>query len=846
MVHVPNTHFSLIMKYLGTLLLTLFSITLFAQSTVTGSISGTIQEPGTGKPVASATIQVLNYSDSLLNITISANDGKFLLQDLPRTTGLYLSVTAIGFAPYDLAIDWAEANKDGKIDFGKLELQVTSNALETVVVTGRKKAFEMKLDKRVFNPDAQITAKGGTGADVLKNIPSVSVDAQGGVELRGSSPQIFVDGRPTILTIEQIAADDIEKVELITNPSSKYDAASSGGIINIILKKNKARGLNGNVSAGIGYPDILNSYLGLNYRQGKMNFFVTGNYNQSGGIARGETERTNLENGVPTGSFSQVSENNRLRKNMNTRFGVDYFIDDKNTITVSQGFSGGNGRSIGEQNQIYYDKSENVTGTGLRDETYNWNFNNSSTQAFYKRTFSKNGRELTGDFTYNNGSNTNSSSFVNDFYNTGSTVPSTTNTVRNEGGSGNDQFTLQADYVNPYGENGKLEVGLRYFNNDYRSFFNAYSVESGNESKLPFSNNIAYKEQIGAGYLNYGNKIEKWKLSYQAGVRVELSRFDGMLLDSNKQFGYEYPENIGDILKSLFPSLYLTRDLTENTQLQLNYSRRIRRPNFWQLNPFVDISDPLNVRQGNINLIPETVHSFELNFNNSYDKGNFMVSAYFRNNLDDITRYSDTITQEQLDGLDNAAINPNAILNTFINADFTNRLGLELNLQHKFNEKFDIMPSVNFQYRHVKAQVGELNLDNKGFSWETQLTANYRVMSKKKLLDKFSFQLTGEYESPEVIPQGRTIAETRMDFAIRKDFMKNNKASFVFAIDDVFNSRRWGQTIETPRFVQESYSRWNVRQFKLTFSYRFGSNDFQFMNKRRDGGGEDGDGGGEG
>ncbi len=840
---IPTTLFKLIMKYLSTVLLTLFTITLFAQAPATGSISGMVNEPATGKPVIAATIQVFNFNDSLLLSTVSSKDGSFLLKSLPRTNDLFLSVTAIGFAPYDLAIDWAEADKKGNIGIGKIEMIVTANALDEVVVTGRRKAFEMKLDKRVFNPDAQITAKGGTGVDVLKNIPSVSVDAQGGVELRGSSPQIFVDGRPTILTIEQIAADDIERVEVITNPSSKYDAASSGGIINIVLKKNKARGLNGNVSAGIGYPSILNSYLGLNYRQGKVNYFVTGNYNQSGGLARGETDRTNLENGVPTSSFSQVSENDRLRKNRNVRFGVDYFIDDKNTITVSQGFSGGTGRSIGEQSQTYFDENKNISGTGTRDEIYNWNFNNTSTQFFYKRTFSKMGREITGDFTYNQGSNANTSSFINELFEPGSSTPSSVNRVRNEGGSENDQFTFQVDYVNPYGENGKLEAGLRYFTNDYTSFFNAFSVNGGSESKLPFSNNIAYKERIGAGYLNYGNKIEKWGLSYQAGLRVELSDFKGVLLDSNKSFGYEYPGEIGDILKSIFPSLYLTKDLSKNTQLQLNYSRRIRRPNFWQLNPFVDISDPLNVRQGNINLIPETIHAFELNFNNTYDKGNFMISAYYRNNVDDITRYSDTITQEQLDALDNAAINPNAILNTFINADFTNRLGLEFNLQHKFNERFDIMPSVNFQYRHVKAQVGELNLDNKGFNWETQLTANYRVISKKKLLDKFSFQLTGEYESPEVIPQGRTIAETRMDVAIRKDFLKNNKATLVFAIDDVFNSRRWGQNIETPRFKQESYSRWNVRQFKLTFSYRFGSNDFQFLNKRK-GGGDDG--GGEG
>jgi outer membrane receptor protein involved in Fe transport len=842
------TNFKLIMKYLYAILLTLGSTYLFAQDEATGTLTGTVLEPGTGKPIASATIQVFQSvasGDSLIKGTFASSDGSFSLDRLPKLGSMYVAITALGFEPFEKVLDWKKSNKSSTIVLGKLEMKTTATALDNVVITGRRKAFEMKMDRRVFNPDQQITAKGGTGADVLKNIPSVSVDAQGGVELRGSSPQIFVDGRPTILTIEQIAADDIEKVEVITNPSSKYDAATSGGIINIVLKKNKARGLNGNMSAGFGYPDIFTGYIGINIRQKKLNFFATGNYNQSGGIGRGETNRTNLENGVPAGGFNQVSYNDRLRKNGSGRFGVDYFLDDRNTLTFSQGFNGGDNRSVGEQSQTYFDADGSISGTGEREEFYNWSNNNTSTQVLYKRTFARQGRELTADFTYNQGSSTNRSNFTNEFFKPG--VPTATNLVRNEGGSGNNQFTYQLDYVNPVGDNGKFEAGLRYFSNDYNSFFNAFSLDGGGESKLPFSNNIEYKEKIAAAYSNYGNKIEKWGISYQVGLRIEYSEFNGSLPDSGTTFGYKWPEDASNLLKSMFPSFYITKDLSENTQLQLNYARRIRRPNFWNLNPFVDISDPLNIRQGNINLIPETVHSYELNLNRSYDKGNFMVSAFFRNNIDDITRYSDTLTQEQFEALGNAAVSPDAILNTFINADFTNRYGLELNLQHKFNDRFDIMPSVNFQYRHVKAQVGELNLDNKGFNWETQLTANYMVASKKKWLDKLALQLTGEYESPEVIPQGRTIAEARVDFALRRDFLKSNKASFIFSVNDVFNSRRWGSDIETPNFIQDSYSRWNVRSFRLTFSYRFGSNDFQLLNKgKRNGGGYEEGGGGEG
>ncbi len=834
------------MKYLtGTLIFLLVSFAGNAQKTAT--ITGKVNEPVTGKPIAAATIQVIRPTggaDSLVSGTFSDNDGNFTLSNIPQEENLYLTISAIGFKGYEVPLNWKDRNRNNQLVLGKIDMTVNTNALDNVVVTGRKRAFEMKLDRRVFNPDQQITAKGGTAVDVLKNIPSVSVDAQGNVELRGSSPQIFVDGRPTILTLEQIAADDIERVEIITNPSSKFDASTTGGIVNVILKKNRARGLNGNMSAGIGFPDILTGYTGINLRQGKVNFFMTGNYNQSGGRAKGETDRTSLENGLPTGSFKQVSYNDRLRRSYNGRVGLDYFIDNYNVLSVSQGFNGSTGRSDGDQDQTYFDADDNIVQTGLRDEFYNWNSQNTSTQVFYKRSFQKKGRELTADFTYNAGESTNSSFFTNQLFKPGISIPDATNRVRNAGGSVNDQVTVQVDYINPYGETGKLEAGLRSYMNDYESFFNAWSVDNTGESKLPLSNNIRYRETVNAGYVNYGNKIEKLGLSYLVGLRLEFSDFQGELLDSAKSFGYKWPEDFSDILRSVFPSLYLTKELSEDAQLQLNYSRRIRRPNFWQLNPFVDISDPLNIRQGNINLIPESVHSFELNYNRNYAKGNWLVSAYFRNNIDDITRYSDTISQKQLEDLGNAAVNPNAILNTYINADYTNRLGLEMTLQHKFAEGFDIMPTVNLQYRKVKANVGELVLDNEGFSWEAQLTANYRLNSKKKWLDKMAFQLTSEYESREVVPQGVRIPEFRVDAAIRKDFMKSNKASLVFAVDDVFNSRRWGSEIATDRFIQTSYSRWNVRSFRLTFSYRFGANDFQIMNKRKGGSDRDDDGDG--
>ena len=245
------------------------------------------------------------------------------------------------------------------------------------------------------------------------------------------------------------------------------------------------------------------------------------------------------------------------------------------------------------------------------------------------------------------------------------------------------------------------------------------------ESKLSLSSNVKYNEDIFAGYVTYSNI---WKgIRYQAGLRAEQSTFSGELVDSARSFGYTLPGELGSIFDGLFPSLYLTKELGDGQDIQLNFSRRIRRPDFRQLNPYIDINDPLNISQGNPSLTPEYTNSFEFNYSNQYNKGSFLAVLYFRNNQADITQYSDTISADRYASLGNAAIEPNAILNTYINAQFTNRWGAELTLQHKFGN-FEIVPNFNLQYRKVKAAFGKFNLSNQGFNWESKLNMNYKVV----------------------------------------------------------------------------------------------------------------------
>jgi outer membrane receptor protein involved in Fe transport len=799
-----------------------------------GKFIGKVVDAKTNKGIEAASVQLfLKKSDSLTGGMLTKPNGDFSLLNLPARDTFRLVITAIGYKEQVQEVFFVLAPDRAAIrDLGNIRIEQEAQSLGAVTVTAQKPALTMGIDRKIFTADRALTAAGGTAIDLMKNIPSVTVDVDGNVKLRNASPQIFVDGRPTILTLDQIPADNIDRVELITNPSAKFDAASAGGIINVVLKKNKRVGLNGIASIGAGSPSIFNSNLTVNLREGKFNFFASGSYNQSGGRAKGETYRQNKSQGIVQDYFNQRSVNERERKFGSVRFGLDYFLDNRNTITLTQNFVRGRFGGHEDQDQEYLDLNQQPTRFGARTSDSRARFDRSNTQLIYKHNFAKDGKELSADFSFNTGKSNDQSTIINDYFKPDGTVYQAANRVQNLGNNNNDQLTMQLDYVNPVSENAKWEFGVRSYLNDYTSVFNAFSVSgNGAQTKLPLSNNYDYRENVNALYGTFSGSAKTFK--YQLGLRAEMSKFDGELIDSAQKFGYQYPKQIGNIWDALFPSVFLTKELSEGHDLQVNYSRRIRRPNFWQLNPFVDISDPVNLRQGNPALKPEFVNSFEINYNNTYKNGNFLAVLYFVNNPKDITEYSDTISAAQFEKLNNAAVDPNAILNTFVNAQTNNRFGVEFTLQHKIGTNFDITPSVNLQYRKVNAVINDLDLSNEGYNWEAKLIANYKVETENpSLFNKLSFQLTGEYESPEVIPQGKRKEQYNVDMALRKEFLKNNKASITFSVNDVFNTRRFGTIYDTEQFYQDSYRRWNVRSFRISFSYKFGSSEFTLFPKK--------------
>ena len=802
-------------------------------------IFGKVLDEKSGKGLEAASVQLYMYSqgsngkDSLIRGTFTKGNGDFNFDALPAADSFRVEISGIGYKQWSTII---KKNGPGETDLGNVVIAQESQVLNNVVIsTQQRPALQMGIDRKIFNVERNITASGGTALDVMRNIPSVSVDAEGTVQLRNTQPQIFVDGRPTILTPDQIPSDQVERIELITNPSSKFDASSSAGIINIVMKRNRRIGLNGIATLGGGHPSIFNANLSLNARQGKFNLFVTGGYNQSGGRARGRTLRQNKTNGVVQDYFNQNSINENLRRFGSLRFGLDFFASNRSTFSITQNIVKGNSRNEEEQDQEYLNSSKIMERYGFRLSEARNDFNRYNTQLNFTHRFPEAGKELTANANYNYGNGSEAASIVNSFFLPDGSPFSQPARVRNQGSSNNDQYTFQLDYTDPLGENAKLEAGVRSFINQQRSLFSSFSVSNGGETLLPLSNNYAYKEIVNAAYLSYANKINTF--GYQIGLRAEASRFEGELLDSAKTFGYSYPNTAKRFFDALFPSVFLTKEVGENVELQVNYTRRIRRPNFWQLNPFIDINDPVNLRQGNPQLQPEFVNSFEFNYSQDYNKGNFLGVVYYRNNLRDITRFSDTITTALYQQLNNAAIDPNAILNTFINARSTNRIGLELTLQHRFNDRFDIVPTIDMQHQKVNADA--FRLSNSGFTWDAELTTNFRFGNTRGLLKDLGLQLVGEYESAEVTVQGRNLPQYQIDFGLRKEFLKDKKAAFTFNINDIFNTQRFGSIIDTEAFYQDSYRRRNVRSFRINFTYKFGKDDFKVF--RRDEGGRNND-----
>ncbi|ANI89467.1 hypothetical protein A9P82_09280 [Arachidicoccus ginsenosidimutans] len=828
-----------------------------------GIISGIVLDSATKQPVESATVFVFTeVKDSASGSTkkllagnaVSKKDGKFEISNLTSPAKLNIQISVVGKETFERTVVLTRANNEQNI--GNILLQSTEGNLKTVVVNGTatKPFFEMGTDRKIFNVSQSLVSTGQTAQEVMAQIPSVNVDIDGNVTVRGAAPQIYVDGMPTQLTLDQIPSDLIDKVELITNPSAKFDASTGGGgIINIVLKKNNTTGYNGGLNAGSDTRGSYNFGGDLNVRMGKWNIFATANHRSRNSKQTSHSERDFYDNGMPTGnSIYQRSDDNKNTGSFTfANLGAKYSFNKSNNVTLSGNyvkgtFDGNNPQLI---DSIFADEPE-VYGNLLSKSSFG--FKNFQGDFKYQHNFSKDGdHNILFDVNYShatshNFTSTTSSTFTDpDFQN--QYLP---DVLRNITGNGpHKNLVFQADYANPITKNTKLEAGIRGQIEQVASTSLQYTDSTGTATNLisdeyldPLaSSKYSYKNQVYAAYGIFSSKVGE-KLSYELGMRVESSNYKGTQ--------YTIPANVATPFKvkygaELFPSAFATYNLTDKQNLQANYSRKVNRPNFFQLLPVYNYSDPYNIQVGNPDLKPEFTSMYELSYDNSYgNRSNFMASAYYRHSSDLIVSYQ----YKQGD----------TFLNTYANAASSQTYGLELTDMMTIAKIWDMNANFNLFNSLIK------NIDSTGGGQNQRVSWFAKMNNNIKLPAGFTFELSGQYNAKTVLPnnsgnghgwgnsnigtaQGYIASHFDVDAAIKKDWKwgKGNTLSFTAAISDIFATNKTESYSVTSYMVQNNYRLRQPRVVRFTLSYRFGKLDTNLFKKRnnqqpQDNGGDDG------
>jgi outer membrane receptor protein involved in Fe transport len=787
---------------------------------------------------------------------LTSANGEFSIENVPAMGRYKLRITGIGYKTYEKPVNFEMPARGGDPsamlaaldkDLGNIKLEIDDKVLGGVTVTASRPGLTMGIDRKVFNVDRNITSAGGTAVDVMKNVPSISVDIDGNVTLRNNSPQVFVDGRPTNLTLEQIPADAIESVEIITNPSAKFDASGgTAGILNIVLKKQRRVGYAGNLRTNVDSRGRVGFGGDINVRQNKLNFFAAGMLNQRKSIGEGSTDRKTFG---PLSSHLLQEDESRMEGTFGFgRAGFDYFINNRNTLTVSGSMARGSMRP-NTTNTIYID-SINSVDTFHRERDFRSSisknqFQNWGTQVSFKHNFPKAGNEWTADITYNKGDNENENNITTDYFLKKSSSVTNDDYLYNRSyrqqqlGSGtNENVVFQTDYVNTLGTNSKFELGARASIRKVNSSNNFFSLNnSGNKSPLPGQDVLFESEdRIYAAYSTFSNRIKNF--GYQLGLRVESSDYQGNLLTKNQTFDIEFPV-------SLFPSVFLSQKLTETDDLQLNYSRRINRPGFWQLFPFTDYSDSLNVSRGNPNLNPEFTNSLELSYSKQFkNRDNFIASVYFKNTNDLITRF---ITKEFDDVLDREVF-----VSSYINANKSYVTGLELTSRNKMTKFWDLTSNANFFTS--KIDVENQPEQDQFVSYFIKLNNSFRLPKN------FTLQLSGDYTSKIIsspggsgggggrggfggggmfggggnsTAQGYIRPNYGVDAALRFEFLKNRTASLSLNVNDIFRTKMYdAYSLQSGLFEQNVERRRDPQVFRLNFTWRFGKFDASLFKRK--------------
>lgn len=765
-----------------------FTQETFAQKGKRIIVTGKVIEKGGQQPVEFATVMLAHQStNSLLTGTTTKSDGSFELQ--VDSNNFYVEISFIGFKTE--RINTFEL-KEGSVNLGLIELIEDGEVLEDVVVRAEKSQMEFKLDKKVFNVGKDLSTTGASALELLNNVPSVDVNIEGQVSLRGTSGvQILINGKPSILASDEsnalgtITADMVEKIEVVTNPSAKYDAEGTAGIINIVLKKEERKGVNGSISLNTGYPHNHSIGFSLNQRTEKFNLF-----SQIGAGYRSLPRyNTNINRNLSTGT-SILNEGVEYRNEtfFNVLLGADYHINDRNVLTLSGNFAYEIESQPSQNDFEQLDVNETTIATWYRKEATGATNPKGQYELIYKGEF-KDNKEHTlqisalGNFfskkQHSDFENITTSGTLADSY-------QQTNTTFQEA-----RYTFQADYVKPFSKKITMELGSQYVIMDIS---NDYAVSDlVNDIWIPntgLTNVFEYDQKVFAFYGTGSYEDKKWGI--KVGLRVENTDLKTFLVNTNEVNQQNYT--------NLFPSAHASYKINERFSMQLGYSRRIYRPRLWDLNPFFNIRNNFTIRAGNPDLLPEFTDSYELTGIYILDKLSLNLSIYHKYTTDVIERVS---------SFDE---NVNTVMP--MNVGQRNATGVEFNAKYTPLKWLTINGDFNYNYFSRKGTFGTNDFNFNADQWSTKLTTKFQLPYD------IDFELMGDYRSRYETVQGVIEDNFALNIGLRKKLLKG-KAVISLSVRDLLATRVRETEITQQDFYIYSFSQ-RGRFITLGFSYGFG------------------------
>jgi len=787
-------------------------------------VSGKVIDKITKQPLEYTTITFAEASNtSAVFGGITDAKGEFSFDVKP---GVYnIKIEFISFKPIEIA----NRSIEKAVNLGTFSLVEDATMLEAVEIRKEESTVEIKLDKKVYNVGQDMIVKGGTVSDVLDNVPSVSVDVEGNVSLRGNgNVRILIDGRPSGLgginiaeALKLIPAETIDKVEVITNPSARYDAEGGGGIINIILKKGKNLGVNGTFTAITGNPDNFGANGTVNLRTKHFNFFTTQGYSYTDNPGNSLTDTQYLDgNGNITSFLDERRNNNRMRQGYNGNIGAEWYVTPSISWTNSFAYRKNDGDNPDNVFQFFYDQNRlmnrlvnRVNNETTDDTDYDFSSN------FIKK-FKTDGHQLSVDAQYSiSKDNDNSLITIDDtdlISNTSFDDAQRTGNIQKQ-----KRVLLQADYVLPIKEKYRFEAGYRGNITDLTTDYSAENLEDGvfvNDAL--FTNALQYVERVHAVYTQFGSKINKF--SYLFGLRyensdIEINQFTQSIFDT-KKYG------------NFFPSAFLTYELGDFENISLSYSKRISRPRSRFINPFSSLSSNINLFRGNPDLDPSLTDAYDIGYLIRWKKLTFNTSMYFNQTRDAVQFVRNT-----------ELINDTSVLVTSpVNVGSEDQFGFEFTLTYKAFKWWNLNGNFNFFRNQTKGNYTFVNLagnaetidfSNTALSWFT------RVTSRVSLPHGIEWQTNGTYNAPQTNAQGKSKGIAAMNLAFSKDILKE-KGTIALNVSDVFNSRK--RITETNLITQNAYSEFQFRerQVNLSFTYRFNRQKNERERPRREAGDE--------